>query len=69
MKLILPVEYQLLIWCVQFTRELEIKETRLDSILTKYFFRKFTELCGEETPMVRRVVAIKIGEIAQYMDK
>ncbi|KAM3135001.1 hypothetical protein pb186bvf_012825 [Paramecium bursaria] len=31
--------------------------------------QKFTELCGEETPMVRRVVAIKIGEIAQYMDK
>ncbi|CAK59059.1 unnamed protein product (macronuclear) [Paramecium tetraurelia] len=31
--------------------------------------QKFTELCSEETPMVRRAVATKIGEIAQYMDK
>ncbi|CAK61709.1 unnamed protein product (macronuclear) [Paramecium tetraurelia] len=31
--------------------------------------QKFTELCSEETPMVRRAVATKIGEIAQFMDK
>lgn len=31
--------------------------------------QKFTELCSEETPMVRRVVAIKIGEISSSMDK
>ncbi|CAD8095895.1 unnamed protein product [Paramecium sonneborni] len=31
--------------------------------------QKFNELCSEETPMVRRAVASKIGEIAQFMDK
>ncbi|CAD8096364.1 unnamed protein product [Paramecium sonneborni] len=31
--------------------------------------QKFNELCSEETPMVRRAVANKIGEIAQFMDK
>jgi hypothetical protein len=34
-----------------------------------YPIRKFTELCSEETPMVRRAVAIKIGEMAQFMEK
>jgi serine/threonine-protein phosphatase 2A regulatory subunit A len=34
---------------------------------TKY--RKFAELSNEETPMVRRVIAIKIGEMATVYEK
>jgi serine/threonine-protein phosphatase 2A regulatory subunit A len=30
---------------------------------------KFLELCSEETPMVRRVVASKIGDLAQVVEK
>lgn len=30
---------------------------------------KFTELCSEETPMVRRAVAVKIGDLAQFIEK
>ena len=48
--------------------EQEIKRRKFDSNKYKQY-RKFTELCNEETPMVRRAVATKIGEIAQYMDK
>lgn len=31
--------------------------------------QKFTELSNEETPMVRRVIATKIGEMAQVYEK
>lgn len=41
----------------------EIKRKKYDSN-SNFEFRKFTELCNEETPMVRRAVATKIGEIA-----
>lgn len=46
----------------------EIRRKKYDSN-SNFEFRKFTELCNEETPMVRRAVATKIGEIAQFMDK
>ena len=40
------------------------KKRKLDSNSKFKNYRKFTELCSEETPMVRRAVATKIGEIA-----
>lgn len=49
--------------------EQEIKRKKLDSNTLYLKTRKFTDLCSEETPMVRRAVAIKIGEIAGFMDK
>lgn len=70
MKLILLVEFQQWTLCVHYTPVLVHKKKRFDSIILDYILiRKFTELCNEETPMVRRAVAIKIGEIAQFMDK
>lgn len=30
---------------------------------------KFGELCGEETPLVRKAVATKIGQLAQVIEK
>ena len=43
----------------------EIRKKNLDSnICESNILRKFNELCSEETPMVRRAVATKIGEIA-----
>ena len=30
--------------------------------------RKFIELCGEETPMIRRAVAMRIGDLSSKMD-
>lgn len=31
--------------------------------------QKFSELCSEETPMVRRAIASKIGELAKEIEK
>lgn len=31
--------------------------------------QKFTELCSEDTPMVRRAVAIKIGDMSSMVEK
>lgn len=79
MKRILLVESPLSILCTPYIRKLGVKKRKFDSFfsyfqniyinLIAFVYRKFSELCNEETPMVRRAVAKRIGDFAKSLEK
>lgn len=70
---ILHAEFQqLILWpqsiLEQASTRKKLERKSINEPLFSHFFffdinRKFIELCSEETPMVRRAVAVKIGVI------
>lgn len=64
MRIILYVRYLQWVWCHLYMVEQDVKKKIWDSKASFEITREFAELCKEETLMVRRAVASKIGEIA-----